>query len=293
MNATQRAARYAVNATSLPHNTVWQDIDDIAATGAEGIGLWERKLPDGADPGVAARLKDAGLTATFCVPALHCVLPSQIDPPGAPQDMPARRALISASIRRLAAFRSAAVLIAPGASGDPAHPAGPLDAVADALPELADVAADCGVSLGVELLAARRGAATSSLPGLVALLDEAGRDNLGVMFSVFHSWSEPNLHQDLLRYGERINSVQICDVRDPERSPFDRELPGRGRGVAPGIMATLLRAGYQGWWELEIFSDDGTYGTALPGSYWAMPPRDFLARAKKAFGESYALANGF
>ena len=27
-------------------------------------------------------------------------------------------------------------------------------------------------------------------------------------------------------------------------------------------MATLLRAGYRGWWELEIFSDDGTYGTA-------------------------------
>ena len=53
MNAAGRAPRYAVNATSLPHNTVWQDIDDIAATGAAGIGLWERKLPDGADADVA------------------------------------------------------------------------------------------------------------------------------------------------------------------------------------------------------------------------------------------------
>lgn len=282
--------RYAVNATSLPHSPVWQDIDDIAATGAEGIGLWERKLPDGADTEVAARLDDAGLAATYCVPALHCVLPSQVDPPGAPTDLRTRRTLLAASIRRLAAFRPAAVLIAPGASGDPAHPAGPLDAVADALPELADVSADCGVTIGVELLAARRGAAVSSLPALAALLDDVGRDNLGIMFSVFHSWSEANLHEDLLRYADRINSVQVCDIRDPERSPFDRELPGRGRGVAPGIMATLLRAGYRGWWELEIFSDDGTYGTALPDSYWAMPPRDFLARAKKAFDESYALA---
>jgi sugar phosphate isomerase/epimerase len=288
MNAA--SPRYAVNATSLPHSTVWQDIDDIAATGAEGIGLWERKLPDGADADVAARLSEAGLAATYCVPALHCVLPSQVDPPGAPQDGPTRRALIAASIRRLAAFRPAAVLIAPGASGDPAHPAGPVEAVADALPELADVAASCGVPIGVELLAARRGATISSLPGLVALLDDIGLDNLGVMFSVFHSWSEPDLHENLLRYGHRINSVQVCDVREQERSPFDRELPGRGRGVAPGIMATLLRAGYRGWWELEIFSDDGTYGTALPDSYWAMPPRDFLARAKKAFDESYALA---
>jgi sugar phosphate isomerase/epimerase len=126
MNAA--SPRYAVNATSLPHSTVWQDIDDIAATGAEGIGLWERKLPDGADAEVAARLSEAGLAATYCVPALHCVLPSQVDPPGAPQDGPTRRALIAASIRRLAGFRPAAALIAPGASGDPAHPAGPVEA---------------------------------------------------------------------------------------------------------------------------------------------------------------------
>jgi sugar phosphate isomerase/epimerase len=86
--------------------------------------------------------------------------------------------------------------------------------------------------------------------------------------------------------------VQVCDIRDPERSRFDRELPGRGRGVAPEIMATLLRAGYQGWWELVIFSDDGIYGTTLQDSYWAMPPRTFLAQAKKAFDESYAQASG-
>src|ERR1700721_2234384 len=124
MTATEGAPRYAVNATSLPHNTVWQDIDDIAATGADGIGLWERKLPDGADRDVAARMKEAGLSATFCVPAVHMVLPSQIDPPGAPRDIPTRLALISASIRRLSAFQPATVLIGPGASGDPVPPRG-------------------------------------------------------------------------------------------------------------------------------------------------------------------------
>src|ERR1700744_1077466 len=157
MNASKRAPRYAVNATSLPHNTVWQDIDDIAATGAEGIGLWGRKLPDGADTDGAARITEAGLSATFCVPAVHMVLPSQIDPPGAPQDIPTRLALISASIRRLSAFRPATVLIGPGASGAPADPAGPLEVVADALPGLADVAADCGVTTCVGLVGARPG----------------------------------------------------------------------------------------------------------------------------------------
>ena len=79
--------------------------------------------------------------------------------------------------------------------------------------------------------------------------------------------------------------------RHQERSPFDRELPGRGRGVAPGIMATLLRAGYRGWWELEIFSDDEAWDVLeeIPNDsaaalillehHWAVPLRDAIARA--------------
>ena len=86
MNAPQRAARYAVNAPSLPHGTVWQDIEDFAATGGVGTGLWERKLPDDTD--VLARMTEARLSATFCVPAVHMVLPSQIDPPARRRTFP-------------------------------------------------------------------------------------------------------------------------------------------------------------------------------------------------------------
>ena len=285
-----KPACYAVNATSLPHNDVWADIADVASTGAEGLGLWERKLPAGADQEVAARLNQAGLRATFCVPSLHLILPSQIDPPGAPQDVAQRVDLICASIRRLAAFDPVAVLVGPGASGDPAAPAGPVESVIEALPVIAATAADCGVPVGLELLSARQGAPLSTLPSLAGAIEEAGVSGIGVMFSVYHSWDEPSLHDQLRRYASRINSVQVCDIRQPERSAFDRELPGRGRAVAPAIMATLLAAGYHGWWELEIFSDDGTYGTALPGSYWAMPPRQFLSQARDAFDQAYSAA---
>jgi sugar phosphate isomerase/epimerase len=282
--------RYAVNATSLPHTTVWQDIEVVAATGASGYGLWERKLPAGDDEAVATAMTERHLAASFCVPWSHAIVPSQIDPPDAPETLSGRVDAICASIQRLAAFRPAAVLVAPGASGDPARPAGPRGDIVHALAPIADAAADSGVPIGLELLAPRRGSAIPTLRAIVDVLDKVGKDNIGVMFSVFHSWDEPDLHNDLLRYADRINSVQVCDIRDPERSPFDRELPGRGRAAAPGIIASLLRGGYRGWWELEIFSDDGTFGTALPGSYWAMPPADFLTRAKAAFDSSYALA---
>jgi sugar phosphate isomerase/epimerase len=281
---------YAVNASSMPHSSVWDDMENAVATGTRGLGLWERKLIGVSDAEVALRMREAGLAATFCVPTVNCILPSQIDPPGVPQDILDRRDLICASIERLAAFDPAVVTIAPGASGDPDNPAGPLEAVLEVLPAIADAAASCGVRIGLELLARRRGSAVPSMRELVDILDAVGRDNVGIMFSVFHSWSDPGLHEDLRRYASRINSVQVCDIRDPERCAFDRELPGRGRGVAPEIMATLIEAGYRGWWELEIFSDDGTYGTVLPDSYWAMPPERFLHQAREAFDGAHAAA---
>jgi sugar phosphate isomerase/epimerase len=290
MTADLARPRYAVNATSLPHTTVWQDIADVSASGAGGYGLWERKLPRGQDWSVANAMAGYHLAATFCVPWSHAILPSQIDPPNAPASLSARIDAICASIRRLAFFRPAAILIAPGASGDPAQPAGPVRDVVHALSPIADAAADSGVPIGLELLGASRGSAIPTLEAIARVLDRVGRDNIGIMFSVFHSWDEPGLHQHLLRHAGRINGVQVSDIRVRQRSPFDRELPGLGRAVAPGIIASLLTAGYRGWWELEIFSDDGTFGTVVPGSYWAMPPADFLTRAKAAFDGSYALA---
>jgi sugar phosphate isomerase/epimerase len=290
MTTDTATPRYAVNATSLPHTTVFQDIQVISATGADGYGLWERKLPADRDDDVESAMTAHHLAASFCVPWSHTIVPSQIDPPNAPTTLNARIDAICESIRRLAVFRPAAILVAPGASGNPAQPAGPVSDIVHALSPIADAAADSGVPIGLELLAARRGSAIPTLEAIADVLERVGRDNIGVMFSVFHSWDEPDLHAHLMRYADHINSVQVCDIRIPERSPFDRELPGRGRAVAPGIIASLLRADYRGWWELEIFSDDGTFGTVLPGSYWAMDPAHFLTQARAAFDSSYALA---
>jgi sugar phosphate isomerase/epimerase len=275
--------RFAVNATSLPHDSVWQDIENVAACGATSIGLWERKLPVGHDEEVATALNYAGLKATFCVPAVHLILPSQVDPPGAPTDPLERVEAICASIRRLSRFGPELILVGPGASGSAEAPAAPLSTVLDALPAIGRTASECGVWVGLELLAARRGSPLNTLPNIVSAIEASGTSNVGVMVSVFHSWDEPDIHQRLRDYASWIRGVQVCDVRVEERSPFDRELPGLGRSVAPAFMRALRESGYAGWWELEIFSDDGTFGTVLPDSYWAMPPRAFLIAARKAF----------
>jgi sugar phosphate isomerase/epimerase len=285
---TPTRPRYGVTAYSTPHNSVYEDLDQIVRTGGGGVGLSELKLPDGEDEKVRDAMAERGLKALYCVPSSHTILGMSFGPfRGAALSLQERVDMISNSIVRLAAFDPVAIVVAPGASGDASNPVGPVDDVYEALPVLADVAREYGQTIAFELLGERRGSPVNTIPDMVTIMDAAGRDNVGLAFDVFHSWPEPDLHEHICQYIDRFVAVQVCDVKVHERSGMDRELPGRGRGVAAEIMATVIEAGWDGWWELEVFSDDGTYFEAYPDSYWALPHEEFLDMAKSAFDTTY------
>ena len=92
------------------------------------------------------------------------------------------------------------------------------------------------------------------------------------------------------RYADRIVGVQVNDWREPTRGWCDRALPGEGRAGVPGILAALLECGYRGWYDLEIFSDDGTFGDAYPDSLWAEDAADVARRGHDAFRQLWARA---
>jgi len=48
-------------------------------------------------------------------------------------------------------------------------------------------------------------------------------------------------------------------------------LPGDGLADLPAIVSALDDAGWDGLYDLEIFSDDGTFGQAYPDSLWDVP----------------------
>lgn len=281
--------RYSVAAWMTPHNSVFDDIEQIARVGADGIGLFEGKFVDGEDAAIAEALAESGLVATFCIPRLWTFLTGPVGG-SAERDPRARLERICESIPRLAAFSPVAIVVGPGTSGDAANPAGPLEAVAEGLATVADVAREHRVRVAFELLTARRGSPLPWLPEIVEFVDEVGRHNVGVLFDVWHSWTEPDLHDHLRTYAHRIDCVHVNDVRFEERTWADRTLPGDGRDVAVEMIAALIQADYQGWYELEIVSDDGTYGTDLPDSLWKLPHEELLTRGKRAFDEVYARA---
>lgn len=285
------AGRYAVNCWSMPNSPILADIPAIARSGGQAIGIMESKIAPGEDERVLEAMHEHGLAASFCVPATWTVLPVTFNAPDMSTDPTARVDLMCEGVARLAKFDPAAIIIGPGVTGVAGERAGPEEAVAEGLGRVADVAAEHGLQVGFELLAERRGATHHSLPEVVEFIDRVGRDNVGVMWDIWHSWCEPGVQENLRRFGHRINSVHVNDIQPVERCGFDRLLPGQGRGVAAELIATLVEVGYDGFYELEVMSDDGSFGVDLPDSLWKLPLDDFLGQAKAAFDEVWAEAN--
>jgi sugar phosphate isomerase/epimerase len=60
-------------------------------------------------------------------------------------------------------------------------------------------------------------------------------------------------------------------------------LPGDGVADLPAILRALHDAGWRGSYELEVFSDDGTFGSAYPDSLWSQDPDGLVRRGREAF----------
>ena len=77
--------------------------------------------------------------------------------------------------------------------------------------------------------------------------------------------------------------MHIADWREHTRSWADRALPGEGVADLPTILGALDRAGWDGFYDVEIFSDNGLFGNAWPDSLWDVAPTDLAVRARGSF----------
>ena len=273
--------RLSISEISTPGASFAEDVAAYAAAGADGIGIWEVKLDD--DAADRAALRRSGLEATNCVPAVPLILPA----PGfeAPPDPERRVEALAASIRRLAAYEPDAVLCLTGPLGE-RHEDEARQFVVDALRELADVAETAGVRFGVEPAHVTQRdlfSFVNSIPETLELLAEVGRSSLGVMFDSYHLWDTPTLPDDIAQHVGRFVGVHVADRREPTRATNDRVLPGDGVSNLPELLAALERAGWDGFYDVEIFSD-----AQLPDSLSKLEPEEFARRARESFERVWA-----
>jgi len=246
-----------------------EDLAAYRAAGVEGIGVCEIKLSEGA----AERLRESGLRATHCVPAVPSILPLPLmEGPEEPEE---RVDALCASVRRFAELDPVCVQFLTGPAG------GREDAreiVREGIRAVAAAGAAAGVRVALEPMHPSQADVFSLVHTIPDALELIGEERVAIMLDTWHV-SDPDA---IAPYVGEIAGVHVSDRREPTRSHFDRLLPGDGVLDLAAVFRTLEAGGYDGWYDVEIFSDNGAFGEAFPDSLWDVDPFELARRARES-----------
>jgi sugar phosphate isomerase/epimerase len=277
-----------------PGLTFAEDLEAIRAAGAQGIGIAAgevgyglRKLTD--DDADLARFRASGLQAVFCNPTTPSILPRTQRVTGAlgqgADDPEIRVDGICRDLARLAPFEPVCCICVPGPIGA-YEPEQARELAVAGIKRAARRAADLGMTLAVEPMHSSihdEFSFLNTIPDAIDLLEQVDEPNTGILLDVWHVWDTDDLLSHIRAHASRIVGVHVDDWRNPTRSWCDRLLPGDGTADLVGILRALHEGGYDGWFELEVLSDDGTFGNEFPDSLWKSDPADLIRTGREQF----------
>lgn len=270
--ATQQLPSFSISQVSTLAASFAEDVRAYADAGVGGIGIWELKLDDGSLEEFGA----SGLGSATAVPAVPSVHPLPLLP--GPGTVPERIDALLRSLEVLAPYEPAAILCFTGP--------GDRETAVRGVRQVAREAEQLGLRLAVEpfqLEGIESWSILNTLGDAAAFVDEIGSDAVGIQFDVWHLWNTPDLLDEIPRHAHLIAGVHINDWREPTRGWADRVLPGYGAADLPAILGVLEDVGWDGFYDLEIFSDNGAFGSTYPDSLWDLDAADLAHRGRDAF----------
>ncbi|MFO7572377.1 MAG: sugar phosphate isomerase/epimerase family protein [Gaiellaceae bacterium] len=264
--------RLALSEISTVGASFEEDVAAYAAAGFDAIGIWEMKLPEDEASNIGL-LREAGLSVANCIPAVPSILPLLLPGMEGPPDVAERVDAIRASVHRLAAYEPESILVITGPVGD-LDPADAHLLVVEGLREIASAARDAGVRLGLEPIHPGQDDTVSfvhTVADALAVLDEAGLDDVGVMVDTYNLW-----HEDPAAIAAAAGRVTGLHVADEPTEPgrTDRVLPGESGAHTADVVRALVAAGWDGSLDVEIFS--------TPDRFWGLPLDEAARRAHSA-----------
>lgn len=279
MSATPR---FSVSEITTFRQTFEEDLATYREAGAQGIGVWEFKIEGVED--APAKLRDSGLAATTCIPGTLSIYPVPFPGPDDPEE---RTQELCAAIERFAAFEPAVVLCLAGQPGETPE-AEARRVIVDGLRRAAKVAGEHGIVLGLEPLHRElygHWTTTTDVPQALDLIAEVDEPALRLLYDVYHLWDTDGILELTRRHARELApSVHISDRRAETRNDFDRALPGEGIIDLPAIFGALDEGGFEGWFDLEIFSDDGSFTDLdFDDSLWKEDAVEVVRRARAGF----------
>jgi len=269
---TQQLPRFAISQVSTLTASFADDVRAYAAAGVDGVGIWEMKLGEGS----LEEFRASGLGSATAVPLVPSIQPLPLLP--GPDTVRERIDSLLRSLEVLAEYEPSAVLCFTGPGDRETAVAG--------VREVAREAERLGLTLAVEPFQ-REGIESwsilNTLGDAAEFVDEVGSDAVGIQFDVWHLWNTPDLFDEIERHAHLIAGVHVSDYREPTRGWADRVLPGDGVADVPAVLGALEDVGWDGYYDLEIFSDNGAFGVAYPDSLWDLDAAEFARRGRDAF----------
>jgi sugar phosphate isomerase/epimerase len=275
--ATTQQPLFSISQVSTLAASFADDVRAYVEAGIDGIGIWELKLGDGSLEGFQA----SGLGSANAVPTVPSVHPLPLLP--GPDTVRERVDSLLRSLELLAAYEPAAILCFTGP--------GDRDTAVRGVREVAREAERLGLRLAVEpfqLEGMESWSILNTLGDAAEFVDEVGSDAVGIQFDVWHLWNTPHLLEEIPRHADRIAGVHVNDWREPTRGWADRVLPGDGAADLPAILGVLEDVGWNGFYDLEIFSDNGVFGSAYPDSLWDQDAAELARRGREAFMQCWS-----
>jgi sugar phosphate isomerase/epimerase len=273
----QKLPRFSISQVSTLAASFADDVRAYGEAGVDGIGVWELKLDDDS----LARFRESGLGSATAVPTVPSVHPLPLLP--GPDAVRERVDTLLRSLEVLAAYAPAAILCLTGP--------GDRETAVRGVREVAREAERLGLRLAVEpfqLEGIESWSILNTLGDAAEFVDEVGSDAVGIQFDVWHLWNTPNLLEEIPRHAHLIAGVHVNDWREPTRGWADRALPGTGAADLPAILGVLEDVGWTGFYDLEIFSDNGAFGSAYPDSLWDLDAAELASRGRDAFSQCWS-----
>ncbi|HLX33236.1 MAG TPA: sugar phosphate isomerase/epimerase family protein [Gaiellaceae bacterium] len=273
---TQERPRFSISQVSTLTASFGEDVRAYTEAGVDGIGIWEIKLGDG----TLEEFLASGLGSATAVPAVPSIHPLPLLPgPDSPRE---RVSALLHSLEALAPYAPSAVLCFTG-PGDRAT-------AVQGVREVAREAERLGLRLALEpfqLEGIESWSILNTLGDAAEFVEEVGSDAVGIQFDVWHLWNTPDLLDEIPRQAHLIAGVHIGDWREPTRGWADRVLPGDGVADLPAVLGALDEACWDGFYDLEIFSDNGAFGSTYPDSLWDVDAAELARRGRDAFARCW------
>jgi sugar phosphate isomerase/epimerase len=244
-------ARLSMNEMTTFRWSFDEDVANYAAAGIEAMGVWRRKLSDFGEERGIELLAQQGMSVSNLLWAGGFT---------GSDGRSFRESVDDAldAIRLAAQMRAHCLVLYSGARAGHTHNHA-RRLLREAMREIAPVAADYDVTLAMEPMnssCAAEWTFLTSLDETLQLLDAMECPQVKLALDTYHVGLEPGLVERLGELAPRIAVVHLGDCKETPDAENNRCRLGQGRVPLREIIAALEKAGYQGYFDVELLGEE-------------------------------------